>query len=168
MADEAGVSWDRSLLAAHHPEGERHRCAVVRGRPVCRRCLVLYPLLLAVLTAAAAGLLAAVPTGARNAWLWLLPLPAALEYSAEAFGLVRYEARRQVAVTVLQAMGGGAGFAWELLEPGTVTFWQAVLLYGCTAVTVTAMGWRVRADKRARARYQQLLDEAERRIDSMA
>lgn len=167
-ADDPWVSWDRSLLLAHHPAGERHRCALVRGRPVCRRCLVLYPLLVAVLAATGAGLLSGVPVGARDALLWALPLPAALEYSAEAFGMVRYRPRRQVLVTVLQAVGGGAGFAWELLEPDTVSFWRAVLLYGFTAVTVTAMGWRVQANRRAEARYRQLLDEAERRLDSMA
>lgn len=166
--DEPRVAWDRSLLLAHHPTGERHRCALVAGRAVCRRCLVLYPFMAAVLAATGAGVFDAVPAGARNAWLWLLPLPAALEYTGEAFGRLRYHPGRQVVVTVLQALGGGAGFAWELLEPESVSFWRAVVLYGFTAMTVTAMGWRSQARRRAERRYRELLDEAERRIDQLA
>lgn len=140
---------------------------MVAGRPVCRRCLVLYPLLLATLTATAAGVIA-VPDGWRNPILWLLPLPAALEYSAEAFGRLRYHPRRQVLVTVLQAVGGGAGFAWELRQPDSVTFWTAVLTYGCCALTVTGFGWRSQANRRANEAYQASLDAAERRLESMS
>lgn len=155
------------MLLAHHHDEQRERCAPVAGRPVCRRCLVLYPLLLAVLVATAAGLLDDVPTSWRNPWLWLLPLPAALDYSGEAFGRLRYSRHRQVVVTVLQAVGGGAGFGWELTRPATVSFWQAVLVYGAAGLTVTGLGWRSQAARRAHGAYQASLDAAEARLDAL-
>ena len=155
------------MLLAHHAETERHRCAVVGGRAVCRRCLVLYPLLLAVLIAVGIGSAGFVPLEWRNPLLWLLPLPAALEYSGEAFGRLRYSPGRQVFVTVLQAIGGGAGFAWELIDPESVSFWRAVVLYGFAAVTVTALGWRSQSTRRADERYRAMLDDAERRLETM-
>ena len=166
--DGCGVAWDRQMLLAHHDPTERHRCARVGRRWICRRCLVLYPLLLAMMIATGAGLFGAVPVAGRNPLLWLLPLPAALEYTGEAFAVLRYAPRRQVVVTVLQACGGGAGFAWELLDAESVSFWQATLLYGCAAVAITAMGWRSQANRRARDRYQRLLAEAECRLDALS
>ncbi len=158
---------DRTLWLAHHHPQQRQRCVVVDGRPLCRRCLVLYPLLLAVFVATASGLLdVVVPTSWRQPWLWLLPLPAALEYSGEAFGRLRYSIRRQVLVSALQAIGGGAGFAWELLEPSSVSFWRATLSYGVAGLTVTGLGWHAQANRRARDSYQQSLDAAEKRLQA--
>jgi hypothetical protein len=168
VVENTTMAIDPTMWLAHHHDGDRHRCARVGRRPVCRRCLVLYPLLLITMVAVGAGLLNGLPVSWRNPLLWLLPLPAALEYTAEAFGRLRYDSCRQVGVTVLQAVGGGAGFAWELAEPASVSFWRAVGLYGVAAVTVTGLGWRAQANRRARARYQELLDEAERRIDQMS
>ncbi len=158
------VQMDRAVLLAHHHPDQRERCVVIGRRPVCRRCLVLYPLLLAVFVATAGGVLDVVPASWREPWLWLLPLPAALEYSGEAFGRLSYSIRRQVLVSVLQAVGGGAGFAWELQAHSTVSFWRATASYGVAALTVTGMGWRSQANRRARVLYQSSLDAAESRL----
>ena len=47
----------REMWLAHHWPEHYDRCAVVAGRHVCRRCLVLYPPTLAVAFATLGGLL---------------------------------------------------------------------------------------------------------------
>ncbi|MFN0025997.1 MAG: hypothetical protein ACKV2O_02260 [Acidimicrobiales bacterium] len=159
------VATRTGMLLAHHPVDQRHRCATVAGRDVCRRCLVLYPLMVAAMVAVAAGIGAdAVPVGWREGWLWLLPLPGAVDYTAEAFGQWTYSARRQVLVTALQGIGGGAGLAWEVQAPATVSFWSAALFYGISGLVVTGLGWQFRAQHRASAAYRASLDEAEARL----
>lgn len=160
------VATRTGSLLAHHPADQRHRCARVAGRDVCRRCLVLYPLMVTAMVAVAAGFGAgAVPLGWRDAWLWLLPLPGAVDYTAEAFGQWTYSARRQVLVTALQGLGGGAGLAWEVSAPDTVSFWSASLFYGLSGLVVTGLGWQFRARHRAAAAYQASLDAAEARLE---
>lgn len=122
--------------------------------------------MVAAMVAVAAGIGAeALPEGWREAWLWLLPLPGAVDYTAEAFGQWRYSARRQVLVTALQAVGGGAGLAWEVAAPATVSFWSASLFYGISGLVVTGLGWQFRAQHRATAAYRAALDLAESRLE---
>jgi hypothetical protein len=165
-ADGTSMTSRPSLLLAHHRPEQHERCALVAGRPVCRRCLVLYPLLLLAIAATALGATAPVPAGWREALLWLLPLPAAVEYTLEAFDRVRYSPHRQVAVTVPQAVAGGAGFAWEWQAPATVSFWTAVAVYGTAGLVVTAAGWRATAARRARTAYREALAAAEQRVSA--
>ena len=75
------------LWLSHHWPDDYDRCVVVGGRHVCRRCLVLYPLALAValVTVAVGGGFG--PLG--TAGLVLLPLAAVVELWAEGLGTLR-------------------------------------------------------------------------------
>jgi len=156
------------MLLAHHHDDQRERCAVVAGRDVCRRCLALYPVLLATMIAVALGVGDAVPAAWRDPLVWLLPLPAAADYVADAFGRARYAPTRQVSVTVPLAVAGGAGFAWEQQAPGTVTFWVAVVVYGLAALAVTVAGWLFEARQRAEQRHRDAIADAEARLETPA
>jgi len=161
------MSRHRSLLLAHHPEDDRRRCATVAGHDVCRRCLVLYPVLLAAMVAVTLGVGAVVPVSWRNPLVWLLPLPAALEYGAEALGLARYSPRRQVLITAVLALAGGAGFAWERQAPTTVSAWTAAIVYGTCAVVLTVVGWRRQAKARSARAEQAALAATAARLESI-
>ena len=65
---EAEHRASRSIWLAHHWPDEYDRCVVLGGRHVCRRCLVLYPLALAVAIASLAGM----PPWPEALDLWLI------------------------------------------------------------------------------------------------
>lgn len=120
-------------LAHHYPE-DYDRCVVIGRSHVCRRCLALYPLALVVLIAC----LAVQPQRSLELGaLVMLPLPAVVELVLEQLGVLRYSPRRQVAVTLLLALGLGAGFAIYLEDQLDRGFWAVVLLY--TAICVAAV-----------------------------
>jgi hypothetical protein len=132
------TDWSTLALAHHWPDQYR-RCAVVRGRRVCRRCLALYPLAFASMLASLAGL--GLPPR-YDVWVaWLLPLPCVVELVAEAVGWVRYSPRRQVLLTIPLAVALGRGLARYLEAPSDRLFWAVALLYGALAGGATAYGW---------------------------
>lgn len=135
------------MWLAHHWPQDYDRCVVVGGRHVCRRCLVLYPVALAVMLAVLAGV---VPSGPAVVALVLLPVPAVAEFVAEHLGLVRYSPRRQVAVTVPLAVALGIGFARYLERPGDPLFWAVVAGYGSACVAVAVWSWRHGGERTAR------------------
>lgn len=116
------------MWLAHHWPEDYERCVVLAGRHVCRRCLVLYPLALAVMLLALGGVRP--PGWGEVAVLVLLPVPAVVEFVAEHLGGLRYSPRRQVAVTVPLAVALGTGFARYLERPGDLLFWAVVAGYG--------------------------------------
>ena len=63
---------DTPMWLSHHWPSGYDRCAVIAGRHVCRRCLVLYPL--ALVTGIAISIGSWWPTGLDAAVLWLFPL----------------------------------------------------------------------------------------------
>jgi len=119
----------RRLWLTHHWHNEYDRCTIIHGRHVCRRCLVLYPLGLAVAVAALAGL-QPWPQGADPWFIWMLCIPATLDFLAEKLFDVGYSAKRQVVVTALVAVGFGRGLAYEIDDRWSWLFWGPVLVYG--------------------------------------
>jgi hypothetical protein len=116
------------LFLSHHPPDEYDRCFQIKGRHICRRCAVLYPVAFAVAAASLAG--AHWPAGWDRTLLFLLPLPVTLEFLLERFGALRYRPRRQLLLTLLAAPALGRGFARYLIAPGDRLFWTMVLLFG--------------------------------------
>src|SRR4051794_4149878 len=98
-----------SLILSHHPPSQYDRCLRVGRHYLCRRCAVLYPLAFAI---AAASLLGAHwPEAWDRTLLYLLPLPVTLELVIERFRGIRYNATRQMIVTVVAAPALGRGLA---------------------------------------------------------
>jgi hypothetical protein len=116
------------LFLSHHPPSQYDRCIRVGRHHVCRRCAVLYPLAFAVTIASAFG--AHWPEAWDRALLYLLPLPMTLEFVVERFGGIRYNAGRQLLLTLLAAPALGRGFARYAVHPGDRLFWGMVALFG--------------------------------------
>lgn len=128
-------------LAHHYPE-DYDRCVVIGRSHVCRRCLALYPLALVVLLVC----LAIQPERSLELGaLVILSLPAVVELVLEQLGVLRYSPRRQVAVTLLLAVGLGAGFAIYLDDQLDRGFWAVVLLYSAICIAAVVAG-RLRGD----------------------
>jgi hypothetical protein len=171
----APPSTTAPMWLAHHPPEHLDRCLVVRGRHVCRRCAVLYPI--AVLTAVAVVLLDP-PESLMVLALWVLPIPMVLEWVAEHLGGWRYSPTRQVAVTAVGAPALGVALAWHAVEPFVwaatlpVLVWTAICLASAAAGRLVAgveePGWQERhdaAEAARRAHLDQLLAEADARRD---
>jgi hypothetical protein len=119
----------RNLWLTHHWADEYDRCAVLGGRHVCRRCLTLYPIALTVMALSFVGL-APWPESLDPILIWLLCIPATLEFLAEKLGDVRYAPRRQVVVTAAVGLALGRGLAHEVDDRWSWLFWGPVLVFG--------------------------------------
>lgn len=137
LSAEAPLADTPMWLSHHWPDGYE-RCAVVGGRHVCRRCLVMYPV--AVVVAVLAGLGPWWPTRWDGWLIVLLPLPAVVEFVADNVGLVRYAPMRQMAVTALGAVAAGAGYLRYLDRPGDPLVWGTVVTYGVICVGASLIG----------------------------
>jgi hypothetical protein len=133
----------REMWLAHHWPDHYERCAVVAGRRVCRRCLFLYPLTIAVALAALGDVLLW-PRRFDPALIWLLSLPGTLEYAAEQLGVLRYRARRQVVATAITAVALGRGMSYEFEHRWSWYFWGPLLVFGTIWFTATIVGRRIR------------------------
>lgn len=118
----------RDMLWTHHWGDEHDRCAHVGGRLVCRRCLVLYPVTIAVLILARFGV--RWPGNLDTMLLFALPLPLVLDFVLEHMGYTRYSPRRQLATTFLGAISLGHAFARYLEHNNDPLFWSMVGWYG--------------------------------------
>lgn len=115
---------DTSMFISHHWPSHYDRCAVIRGRHVCRRCLVLYPVAIAVALLAGVGV---TWPAAWDPWVfWLLPIPGVAEFVLDAMGAVRHHPVRQVIVSALLAVAYGK-ILWRYShEPGDALVWTVV------------------------------------------
>lgn len=129
---------DTPMWLSHHWPSEYDRCVRIGGRHVCRRCLVLYPLAAACAALAAGG--ATWPDRLDPWFLWLLPLPAVLEFVGEHLGVLRYQFRRQVAVTFLLAIACGKLYVRYLDDTRDRLVWSVVIAYA--GACVLAALWR--------------------------
>lgn len=143
LAGEGAVA-DTPMWLSHHWPDEYGRCAVVAGRHVCRRCLVLYPLALTVTVVAALGIWW--PREWDAVLIPLLPLPAVVDFAADALGVVRHSPRRQVVLTGFGALAAGAGYLRYLDRPGDPLVWATVVGYGSICFAAAILAHRRRAD----------------------
>lgn len=143
LADEPTLP-DTPMWLSHHWPVDYDRCALLAGRHVCRRCAFMYPV-----AAMAALLLAAGrfwPSPFDVVVLWLLPLPAVVDFVTDNLGFTRYSPRRQAALTALGAIGAGAGYVRYLESPGDTAVWTVVVVYGAVCVIAAIAGARTRAN----------------------
>lgn len=73
--------------------------------------------------------------------VWVLSIPATIEFIGGELGWWRYDARRQVAVTSALGLAVGRGFHAELTNPGSWTFWGPTLVFGSMWFVVAAVSW---------------------------
>ena len=137
----------RDMWLAHHWPDHYERCSVIAGRHVCRRCLALYPLALAVAFAALADVLLW-PRRFDPELIWLLSIPGTLEYVAEQLGVLRYRARRQIVATALTAIALGRGMSYEFEHRWSWYFWGPLLFFGTIWFTSTIIGRRTQSQRR--------------------
>jgi hypothetical protein len=129
-----------SYLLSHHPPEAFDRCVHLHGSPVCRRCLALYPLTLAVIIAQFTPL--RLPIEA-DPWLVGLAMPATLEFILERLGRIGYHPRRVVVGSILLSVPLGRGFARYLRDPFDPWFWGLTLGFGLPALTAALWrGWK--------------------------
>jgi hypothetical protein len=144
--DDLGSGADAPMWLSHHWPEDHGRCVTVRGRLVCRRCLVLYPT--ALLVAVVFGLWLTWPERLDPWLLWLLPLPAVAELAGEHLGLLRPHARRLIAVTVPLGIACGRLYLRYLddLTDGLVL--SVVGVYGGLCALLVLFAGSIRARSR--------------------
>lgn len=139
-ARESERDAGRAMWHSHHWPEEYDRCTMIGGRPVCRRCLTLYPL--AILVAVVSYLGTAPWPEAYDIWLiWGLCVPATIDFVGEQLMLFRYSARRQIVATALFAPAFGQGLAHELADAWSGVFWGPVFTF-CTIWFFAALAGR--------------------------
>ena len=140
-ADEAAHERaSGGLWLAHHWPHRYERCTVIGGRHVCRRCLWFYGTAFLVLALAPFGV-SPWPGEWDRVMVWLLAIPATVEFVGGEMGWWRYNARRQVMVTFTVGLAVGRGFFAELSDPGNWTFWGPVLVFGSIWFAVAVLQW---------------------------
>lgn len=131
----------RALWRTHHWPERYDRCLTISGAHVCRRCTWFYSIAFAV---AAIGLaFDASPWPQAWDWplVWILSIPATLEFIGGELGLYGYSARRQAVVTAILAPAVGRGINAELRDQWSWTFWGPVLVFGTIWFIAAAVGW---------------------------
>lgn len=116
------------MWLSHHWPDEYDRCVRIRGKLVCRRCLVLYPI--SLVAAVVLGAVASWPERLDPWFLWLLPLPAVVEFVAEQLRLVRHSPIRLVVLTIPLAVACGRMYVRYLDDTGDTLVWNIVVVYG--------------------------------------
>jgi len=139
-ARESERSAGRAMWHAHHWPEEYDRCTMIAGRPVCRRCLILYPVSILVAIVSLAGS-APWPESYDLWFIWGLCAPTTIDFVGEQLQWFRYSAKRQIITTVLLAPALGQGFAHELDDSWSWEFWGPVLTF-CTIWFFAALAGR--------------------------
>jgi hypothetical protein len=133
---------DTPMWLSHHWPVDYDRCAVVAGRHVCRRCLWMYPVAIVAAFAAGAGL--TWPSGLDAALIFLLPLPAVVDFVLDNLGRVRYSARRQAILSAVGAVGAGKGYVRYLDDHTDPVVWSIVAIYVAICVAAAVLHSRSR------------------------
>lgn len=132
---------DTTMWLSHHWPARYDRCAIVAGRHICRRCLVLYPVAVLVAFLAAFGIRW---PDSWDLWLfWILPIPGVVEFVLDTMGVVGHCPRRQAIVSALLAVAYGK-ILWRYSHhPGDPLVWAVVLtntaICGVAAVLASSL-----------------------------
>ena len=153
----------RPMLLSHHYYGHEDRCVTLGRVHVCRRCMVLYPIAFAVLFLSAGGV--GWPTRFDQLLLLLLPAPVAIEYVLEQLGHLRYNARRQVLVTMVAAPALGRAFHRYLSQPDDASIRWVLAGYGGAGIVAWLFGVR-RTSKQLERRYRAQMEWADVDFDN--
>ena len=129
-----------ALWYAHHWPHRYERCVMVAGKPVCRRCSWLYSIAFITLALGFAGV-SPWPSSLDTVLLWVLCVPATIEFIGGELGAWSYSPRRQVAVTALFAPAVGRGFYLELTEGPSLAFWGPAVVFGLCWFAVGVYAW---------------------------
>jgi hypothetical protein len=120
---------------------------------VCRRCLVLYPA--ALLTALMVAVLApGTPGTLAVALMWMLPIPAVVDWTLEHLGVVAWSPRRQVGVTLVAAPALGIALAAHADRPFTHTAVIPMAFWTLVCLTAAMAGAERRGPDDWRARHE--------------
>ncbi len=126
---EAADAASKAMWLSHHQPDQYDRCVVLANRHVCRRCLALHPLSIIIAIASAVGY-APWPEAWDPAAIWLLSLPATLDFLGEQLSLVAYNAKRQVAATLITAFAFGRALGYEIADSWSSEFWGPLAVFG--------------------------------------
>ncbi len=153
----------------HHVAEQHDRCAHVGSTLVCRRCLSTYPIALFVMALSLVGV--HWPVSYDTLLLWAMPAPAIADFVAEHFGVVKYNARRQVLLSAFGAIAFGRGLGRYLRLPSDHLFWTVSIVYSLVMVGSVALNLH-RANSNDRAKRQRESDDwwagVEKNLDSQA
>ncbi len=172
MVDNGDVSDGRSahrLWLTHHAPEQHDRCSLVGGHLVCRRCLWSYPIAITMMVAGLAGL--HWPVRWDAVLLWLLPLPAIVEFVLEHLANLKYHPLRQIVLSSVAGIAFGRGLARYLQHNGDRLFWTVAITYSLI-MAGAALGRlkfdSVREDKRAQQEADDWWAGVEANLDSNA
>ena len=143
----------RTMVWSHHWPQELDRCAVIGGRHICRRCLVLYPVTFGVLALSLLGI--HWPVRLDPVAFFMLPLPVVIDFIGEQVGLFRYSPKRQIVMTALAAPALGRSLDRYLHHRGDGSFWAMVLIYGGLC-GFTVLCRHIREGRISRARQKRM------------
>lgn len=129
---------DTPMWLSHHWPHDYDRCALVAGRHVCRRCLVLYPL--ALVTGIAVSVGSWWPSGLDPWILWLAPLPGVIEFAADNLGLIGYSPIRQMVLSAGGAVAAGVGYTRYLQDTTDGLVWAVLLTYSLVCLAAAVAG----------------------------
>ena len=134
---------DTPMWLSHHWPGQYDRCAVVAGRHVCRRCLVLYPLALVTAIAVSNG---SWWPHTLDPWImWLGPLPGVIEFVLDNIGVIGHVPSRQMVLSAGGAVAAGLGYVRYLHHGTDPLVWSVVAVYTAVCVAGVVVGVMRRA-----------------------
>jgi hypothetical protein len=134
---------DTPMWLSHHWPDGYDRCAVIRGRHVCRRCLVLYPV--ALVTGIVISIGSWWPDDLNPVVLWLFPLPGVIEFVLDNLGRISYSPVRQMWLSAAGAVAAGVGYSMYLQSTFDGVVWAVVGVYTAICVAGVLVGHRQRA-----------------------
>ena len=139
-AEDREIAARKNILLAHHWPHRYERCTVIGGRHVCRRCLWFYSISFVTLALGFVGI-SPWPTAWDAVMVWILPIPATIDFVLGELSPLKYSPRRQVITTAIMAFAAGRGFHVELLDQGSTTFWAPVLVFGSIWFATAVQAW---------------------------